>query len=139
MAKTDHQCTRNLHPERKQNKSRPFSVQSVAHHVTDLQKIGFDEAQALGTMDAPMGIATDVRWGLGAGSRTSLVATLALFGILEKPTNTSDRRCCGHLQMLRPNCQTTSLHDCESCWRSQESASFHTHADAEYHSDAFSR
>ena len=33
----------------------------------------------LGTMDSSMGIAADVRWSPGAGSRTSLVAALALW------------------------------------------------------------
>ena len=73
MAKTDPQITRNSHSQRKQIKSRPPCVQSVAHHVTDLQKMGLDEAQAPGTMDSQMGIATDVRSGPGARSRTSLV------------------------------------------------------------------
>ena len=57
----------------------------------------------------------------GAGSRTSLVATLTWFGVLKKPADPCDRRCYGHLQMLRPNCQATRLHDCESCWHSQKS------------------
>ena len=70
-----------------------LSVLRVAHHVTDLQEMGFDEAQALGTMDSPMGIATDVRWGSGARSRASLVATLTWFGMLEKPTDPNDSKC----------------------------------------------
>ena len=118
MAKTDHQSTRDLNTNGEQSKPRPLSVQRIAHHVTDLQEMGIYEAQALGTMDSPMGIAADVLWDSRAGSRTSLVATLALFGILEKPTNASDRVCDGHLQMLRPNGQITRLHDCESCWHS---------------------
>ena len=65
----------------------------------------------------------------GQGSRTSLVATLTLFGTLEKPTNASDRVCYRHPQMLRPNCQTTRLHDRESCWNSQEN----THSICQYH------
>ena len=61
--------------------------------------MGIDEAQAFGTMDTSMGIATNVRWGSGARSRISLVATLALFGIPEKSTDPSDRESNGHLQM----------------------------------------
>ena len=91
MAKTDHQCTRDLHTKGKPSKPRSLGEQSVAHHVTDLPTMGLDEAQALGTMDSSMGIAADVRWSPGAGSRTSLVAALALFGTLGDKTDTSDR------------------------------------------------
>ena len=129
MAKTDHQCTRDLHTKGKPSKPRSLGEQSVAHHVTDLPTMGLDEAQALGTMDSSMGIAADVRWSPGAGSRTSLVAALALFGTLGDKTDTSDRGRHRHLQMLRPDCQTSRLHDGESCWHSQEN----THSVRQHH------
>ena len=60
-----------------QMKSRPTCVQSPAHHVTDLQKMGNHETQTFSTLDTTMGIATNVRWSTRTGSRTSLVTTLA--------------------------------------------------------------
>ena len=45
MAKTDHQSARDLHTKGEQSKPRPTIVQSLAHHVTDLQEMGIDEAQ----------------------------------------------------------------------------------------------
>ena len=37
MAKTDHRSTRDLHIKGEPSKPRSLCVQSVAHHVTDLQ------------------------------------------------------------------------------------------------------
>ena len=45
MAKTGHQSTRDLHTKGEQSKPRSLGDWSVARHVTDLQKMGLDEAQ----------------------------------------------------------------------------------------------
>ena len=93
MAKRDHQSARDLHTKGEQSKPRPTIVQSLAHHVTDLQEMGIDEAQTFITMDTAMGTTIDARWSARTGSRASLVATLAVFGILEKPADASFRGC----------------------------------------------